>query len=131
MTYRLKDPQYEAVRRLSAPKRYEHLVKRVADSGELWGLSYDDAWVLGEDENGREFSPVWPHPRYAEASATGAWEGSTPVPIDVHDWLQTWTAELVTARRLVGIFPTDEGPGAAIEPDPFAAAIAEELSLLG
>lgn len=115
MTYRLNDKQYEAVRRLPAPGRYEHLVKRAADTGQLWALRSDDGWVLAADDEGREIVPVWPHPRYAEACATGAWQGSTPAPIDVHDWLERWTPELVSSSRLVGIFQVDSQPGAAMD----------------
>ncbi len=130
MNYRLNDRQYEAVRRLPATKRYEHLVKRAADTGQLWALQSQDGWVLGADDDGREFLPVWPHPRYAEAAATGGWQGTTAAPIDVHDWLESWTAELVEASRLVGIFPVEDQPGAAIEPGAFAADLMGELELV-
>jgi hypothetical protein len=129
MTYHLNEKQYEAVRRLPAASRYEHLVKRAADTGEIWALQSDDGWVIGADDDGRELFPVWPHPRYAEASATGSWQGSTPAPIDIHDWLKSWTPELADASRLVGIFPVDDQPGAAIDPASFAADIEDELSL--
>jgi len=128
MTYRLNEKQFEAVRRLPPHVRYEHLVKRAADYSELWALESSDGWVLGADEAGREFLPVWPHPRYAEASATGDWAGTTPVAIDVRDWLASWTTELVKSSKLVGIFPVDGQPAAAIDPSSFAADLEEELS---
>lgn len=130
MSYRLNDKQYEAVRQLPPTKRYEHLVKRAADTGQLWALQSDEGWVMGADDAGREFIPLWPHPRYAEASATGGWDESTPAPINVRDWLRSWTPELVGSSRLVGIFPVDDQPGAAIDPVAFAADLEDELRLV-
>ena len=130
MTYRLNDKQFEAVRRLPPVKRYEHLVKRAADQAQLWALCTDEGWTLGADDDGRVFLPVWPHPRYAEASATDRWEGGTPVAIEIHDWLQSWTPDLVASSRLVGIFPVDGQPGAAIDPLAFAADLKDELALI-
>jgi hypothetical protein len=129
MTYKLNDKQYEAVRRLPPPTRYEHLVKRAAAYRELWALQSKDGWVLGTDDQGREFVPVWPHPRYAEAAANGPWEGSTPVAIDVKDWLESWTPELIGSARLVGVFPVDQEANAAIDPEAFAADLEDELDL--
>lgn len=130
MTYRLRDEEFQAVIRQSGPSRYEHLVKRAADRGELWGLQAEDGWVLGMDQLGREFFPVWPHPRYAEASAEISWAGATPVPIPVREWIDSWTPTLTTASRLVGIFPTDDAQGVAIDPESFAADLRDELSLV-
>lgn len=130
MTYRLNDKQYEAVRRLPPPGRYAHLVKRAADYEELWALRTEEGWTLGADDDGREFLPVWPHPRYAEACANGGWQGSTPAAIEIHEWLESWTPDLVASSRLVGIFPVDDQPAAAIDPAAFAADLEDELSLM-
>ena len=128
--YRLSDEQYRAVRALPVRKRYEHLIKRAADSGEVWALASDRGWVVGADDDGREFVPVWPHPRYAEDEATGDWEDSTPALIDVHDWLGTWTPNLVIDKRLVGVFPVRGQEQAVIEPSEFAVDLRDELSLM-
>ncbi|HEX2470964.1 MAG TPA: DUF2750 domain-containing protein [Candidatus Limnocylindrales bacterium] len=130
MTHKVNDREYESVRHLPVEGRYEHLIKRAADWSELWSLQSAEGWVVGADESGREFIPVWPHPRYAEASATGAWKGATPAPIEIHEWLETWTPELVTSARLIGVFPVDDGPSAVIDPQAFAADLEGELSLV-
>jgi hypothetical protein len=96
----------------------------------MWALASDRGWVVGADDDGREFVPVWPHPRYAEDEATGDWEDSTPALIDVHDWLDTWTPNLVVDKRLVGVFPVHGQEQAVIEPSEFAADLRDELSLV-
>jgi hypothetical protein len=129
VTYKLNDKQFEAVSRLPLQKRYEHLIKRVGDWQELWSLKDgEDKWVLGADDLGRELFPVWPHPRYAEASAIGHWAGSTPAAISLRDWLAKWTPGLSEDKRLVTVFPTDDPNGAAIEPEAFAADLRDYLT---
>jgi len=128
--YSLNDEQFHAVSRLPPDLRYEHLVKRAADHAEIWALQMDDGgWVLGADHDGREFLPLWPHPRYAEAMATGGWQGAVPVSIDVHEWIDSWTAKLESDSRLVGIFPVGDH-GSVITPSAFADDLAAELSLM-
>lgn len=86
--------------------------------------------MLGADDAGRQFVPIWPHPRYAEASASGEWTNSTPAPIDVDEWLDEWTPDLLASSRLVGIFPATGHSEAAMDPTSFAADLRAELSLI-
>jgi hypothetical protein len=130
VTYALNDQQFEAVRTLPTQQRYEHLVKRSADWGELWLLRIGDGWVMGADDAGRECVPVWPHPRYAEASASGGWAGSTAAPITTREWIAQWTPELIAAARLVAVFPVEGQPNATIDPEAFAADLSNELALM-
>ena len=115
------------MRRLPASKRLEYLVKRVADQREIWSLRNADGWVLGADDTGREMHPVWPHPRYAEASAIGSWAGTQPGRISIRDWLGPWTEGMTREGKLVAIFPTDQADEAAIAADDLAQAIRVEL----
>lgn len=131
MTLRVSDKEYEAVRRLPSRTRLEYLVKRVADQRAIWGLRTAEGWAIGTDDDGHEVFPVWPHPRFAEASATGAWAGAEPGRIALGDWLGKWTSGLTADDRLVGVFPTDQGDEAAIAPLDLAAAIREEQRRFG
>jgi hypothetical protein len=130
MTYRLNAKEFEAVQRLSVRKRYAYLVKRAADWGELWALRSSDGWVVGADEDGREFVPVWPHPRFAESQSNAAWADASPEPIEVHRWIHEWTSELIADGRLVGVFPVDGQENAVIEPSEFRADLGDELALI-
>lgn len=109
MTLRISQQEFDAVRQLPAHKRLEYLVKRVIDQRAIWGLRSADGWIVGSDDAGREVFPVWPHPRYAEASAIGAWAGTEPGRIALSDWLGAWTKGLASDHRLVAVFrPTRE-----------------------
>ena len=87
--------------------------------------------MIGTDDNGREVFPVWPHPRFAEASAIGAWAGTEPGRIALTDWLGKWTVGLTAENRLVVVFPADQGDEAAMAPPDLAEAIREEQRKFG
>jgi hypothetical protein len=55
----LTSKEFEAVIKLPANIRYEYLIKKVADSEEVWGL-YDDGWAMSSDDKGRLLIPFWP-----------------------------------------------------------------------
>jgi hypothetical protein len=42
MSWEVNDQEFKTVLSLSAPRRYDYLVKRSASHGELWGLRDDD-----------------------------------------------------------------------------------------
>ena len=128
MIRRVSDEEFNAVTALPSDVRYEHLVKQVADWSMIWSLKSPDGWVVGGDDSGRELHPVWPHERYAAAAAIDAWKGTAPAGIEIHEWLEVWTAGMVEAGRLVAVFPTDRGDYTAIDPRAFADDIATELA---
>jgi hypothetical protein len=73
VTYTLNGQQFEAVRTSPTQQRYEHLVKRSADWGELWILRADDGWVMGADDAGRECVPVWPTRKPSPPTCHRSW----------------------------------------------------------
>jgi hypothetical protein len=88
MSWEVNDREFESVLSLSAPRRYEYLVKRSASHGELRGLRDDGGWVMAEDDDAKTRFPVWPHPRFAEDCATGPWGESSPGPVAIDDWVE-------------------------------------------
>lgn len=128
MPLHVSDQEFEAVLALPGPARYEHLVKRIADAGEVWSLRNADGWALASDE-GRELIPVWPHPRYAEACAVGDWAGTEPQAIPLEDWVADWLADMEEDGRGVSVFPTPDGRTVVVDATQFLADIEAELEL--
>ena len=126
MALQLSDHEFAAVTALPGAKRYEHLIKRVADTQEIWSLRTKDGWVLAS-EDGRECSPIWPHPRYAEACAVEDWSGSEPAVIAVDDWLDEWLPAMEGEGRAISGFPTPDGRTVLIEPAMMRADLEAEL----
>src|SRR5712692_8026983 len=100
MTWDLRQEECESVLSLPPDKRYAYLLKRVANWGEVWGLYLSNGWVIAGDDAGRELFPIWPHPTYATACATGVWAGAEPRPIEVHDFRDKWIPGLLHDNRL-------------------------------
>ncbi len=110
-----------------APKRYKYLVGRIADTELTWSLAGPDGWVLMGDEEGRATAPVWPHPKYALACATGDWSGLEARSIPLDEWLNIWTPGLAKDQRLIAAFPVPSGQGAVVSPARFKDDIERHL----
>ena len=111
--------------RLDGPGRYEHLVKRAADTQRLFGL-WLGGWALYGDAEGRECFPVWPDPEFAELLASDDWNEFKPRDIllaDVHASLLPALRERTT---FIAAFPTPESAAVVIDPDGFEADLRSE-----
>lgn len=126
--YALTPQQHDAVASLDGPLRYEHFIKRVADTQLVYGLRTGDGWVSACGDDGAEALPLWPHPDYAMACATGEWEGSTPAEIDVYDFADDWLPAM--AERGIGavVFPTAAMRGVPVDSLQLAADLKAELA---
>ena len=113
MTWEVNDAEFTSVLALPGPRRYEYFVKRAASHGRLWGLRGERGWVIAEDDEGDQHFPVWPHPRFAQALATGQWSDAVPMAIDIDEWVDEWLPELDGDAMRVAVFqtPVDEGVG--------------------
>jgi hypothetical protein len=127
MALEISDREFQAVIALPGPARYEHLIKRIADTEEIWSLRTEEGWVLAGDE-GRDCLPVWPHARYAAACAIGTWSGSEPTLIALDDWLDDWLPRLESEHHGISGFPTPDGRTVIVEPMEMHAHLEEELS---
>ncbi len=85
---------------------------------------------MTSDDSGSEQVPVWPHDRYAKACALGAWEGMVPRSVQLEEWLEHWTAELVDGGTTVAVFQTPEGFGVPVLPERVAEDLETELARL-
>lgn len=126
MTLTVSDQEFAAVSALPPAERYAHFVKRAVDTEEVWTLRGQEGWVLAGDP-ARELIPVWPHPRYAAACASGEWEGAEPTRIALDDWLAAWLPGIERDERAVAVFPVPDGPGALAEPARLRGDLLREL----
>ena len=127
-TYALSAQQFSAVSDLPGPERYKHFVGRVADWQSVWGLRSESGWVAAGDENGKSGFPVWPHPDYALVCAVGEWSGTSPSPIEVHEFVESWLPNLAAQGDLVAVFPTPSMRGVLVPATELQEHIQQELS---
>ena len=126
--YELTAQEHDNVTALAGPLRYKHFIVRSADTQVLFGLRTSEGWVSACDEDGAEGLPVWPHPAYAMACATGEWEGSTPVEIDIYDFANDWLPTMAAQGVNAIIFPTAAMHGVLADPAQLEADLKLELA---
>lgn len=126
----MNEKEFHSVLSLPADRRYAYSIKRIADGSEIWGLSNDSGWVLFATDGGQETIPIWPHPDFAQACATGDWSDTTPQSIDLTTWMEKWIPGMIRDRRAVAVFPTADGKSAVISPERLRDDLQNELSLI-
>jgi hypothetical protein len=128
MAWEVKDQEFRSVLELPGSRRYGYFVKRAASHGELWGLRGDGGWVVAADDDAVPHFPVWPHPRFAEACATGPWAGEKPAAIDIDEWVEAWLANLERDGMRVAVFQTPEDQGVSVGTGRLKRDLENELS---
>jgi hypothetical protein len=126
--WEVSDKEFESVLGLSSSRRYEYFVKRAASYGELWALRGDGGWVVAADDDGNPHLPVWPHPRFAQACASGPWAQENPVAIDIDEWVEAWLPNLERDGMRVAVFQTPSDQGVGVGPERLRRDLQEELS---
>ncbi len=127
-SYPLNPKQLASVSALPGPDRYQHFVSRVADWRLVWGLKDENGWVSAADDDGNPGFPVWPHPDYATACASGSWAGNSPTPIEVHEFLEGWLPGMAKDGVAVVVFPTAAMRGVLVPALQLQQVIQDELS---
>lgn len=99
-----------AVLPLPQALRYEHFIRRVADTGRVWGL-YRDGWAIGKTPDGVLVFPMWPTSALAAQCAVLEWEGYAPQEFDLQELLDELLPQLEADGILPGITYTPEEYG--------------------
>ncbi|QCR31905.1 DUF2750 domain-containing protein [Lysinibacillus sp. SGAir0095] len=99
----MNNTEIEAVHNLSASKRYEYFIKKVADFGEVWRL-YDDGWAISEEVNGNPLMPFWPKKEFANLCAVDEWKNYKAEQIELEDFMQKWLPGLKSEGIQPSIF---------------------------
>lgn len=117
MTWKPNRKEIEAVLQLAATERYEHFIKRVADTEELMALrAPGGGWTMVGTSDG-ECLPVWPHGVYAERCGPALAEpGADPKAIPLDAFLKRWVPGLTKDGIKVAVFPNTDGKGVIVEP---------------
>ena len=123
---RTREHEIQAIFGLTAEKKFEHFVKRVADEGIAWGL-WDDGWALMTTSDGAIVFPLWPAPEYAELNRIGDWTKYTPREIPLADLLEKLIPSLAEKGVCLGIIPTPNGKGGTLPPEDLICALRKEL----
>jgi hypothetical protein len=129
-TWDMNEEEFRAVTALAPGERYNHFVKRVAEWERVWVLASDTGGLVqNEDDEGRGYLAVWPHPRYAEACATDEWAATEPAEIGIDEWTIEVLPSLAAEGTMLVVFPTPDQQGFVVPPEGMKEDIESELSL--
>jgi hypothetical protein len=119
--------EMDAVLKLPAPKRYEHFIKRVADTQRAWGL-YQAGWALAGDADQNQLFLLWPAREYAQLVASGEWQGYEPKELTLEELLSELLPRLIGDGVGVGVFFGPDGQGVTPSAQRLRADLENELA---
>lgn len=103
------DPKkLETVLKLSAPRRYDHFIKTVAGSENVWSL-WQEGWACIADDDGNEGLPLWPEPEYAEPYRDKVFPSWEVRSICVQRLLDEILPNIRDQGNYIAVFPTENG----------------------
>jgi hypothetical protein len=123
---RTSDKEVQAVSRLGGPARFDHFVKRVADSEIVWAL-WDQGWALMATDDGTKVLPLWPAREYAELHCVADWVNYEAREISLDELLDELLPRIARDKVLLGVFPIPEGRGVTVTVEQLSALIRKEL----
>jgi hypothetical protein len=124
-------PQYLAVLALPEDERYLYFLRETAGAERLWGLLDPRGWVTLTDSQGQAGLPVWPHPVYASACASGDWNGYVPACIEVPAFLDQWLPDMAELGVRVDVFPATGRRGRMVPALQLELQLREQRALIG
>jgi len=124
-------PQCLAVLALPEDERYLYFLREAASSERLWGLLDPRGWVTLADPQGHAGLPVWPHPVYASACASGDWDGYLPACIEVSAFLDHWLPDMAELGVRVDVFPAAGRRGRMVPALQLELQLRERMALIG
>jgi hypothetical protein len=119
--------QLKAVVRLPAPQRYEYFVKRVAQTGTVWGL-FRNGWALATKDDGTLVFALWPDREFAGLCAEFEWEGYEPQAFTLAELLDELLPQLQQDGIVPGIFRTPGSKGVMPTPNLLRVDINDQLA---
>lgn len=127
MPYLMTPAHRAQITALSAPERHFHFIDKVVEHKTLWTLMKDDEPLIFSDDNSRISIPVWPHPDYAQALATGDWSNASLVRIDLDPFLSHTLPSCIKDNVHFLVFPISEKKGAIVTAKDLQQELTEAL----
>ena len=126
---KLTDKEISSILAQSPEVRYSYSLKRIADSGCLWYMSYDDCYMCIQDGDTRLF-PVWTFKEYAEKFVSSMSNGHkyNCSKLNLEDFSDKLVDYLCETGISIGVFPiTANDYGKIISVNTFAEDLSVEL----
>jgi len=124
---KVSDKEVVNVSALEPFKRYQYLIKKIADFEEVWTIKDEkNEYALSDIDNHTMIS-LWSAEEFIKSNLSGSWKNCTPVKLD----LKTLSEELLLAisenHYLINVFPVNEKSGFVVSVEEFVRDLNEEL----
>jgi hypothetical protein len=91
---------------MTSIENHERFVRRVVESGVVWGLRSPEGWVVSsstaDDDEDTNVMPFWSDRAYAKRAAQEDWAQYEPTPIPLHEFMKSWLEGMHADGTLVG-----------------------------
>ncbi len=123
-----KNPkEVESVSLLEPFKRYQYLLKQVADSEKIYILRDYKGELATSTLNSYTLTPAWSAVEYAAKILVGAWSEFNIVEENLDEFLETTIIQINELGYLINIFPVSDKTGFVVKPEEFVRDIEDEL----
>lgn len=124
---KLNEQEIKSVSFLEPFKRYQYLIKRVADSEKIYMLESDEGNWASSTIGGHHLFPIWSAREYATNSAIDSWSNFKVVEEDLGNFLEITVPKIKVQGLLLNVFPVDEKTGFVVNTIEFVRDIENEL----
>jgi hypothetical protein len=118
--------EVDALFKLDAPARYGHLVRKIADFEQAWGLRSPAGWTTLADDAEQLMFPIWPHAEYVEKCRALGDADAVPASIPLDHLLEVLLPQFSTDGTVIAAFPTPHGRGVPVSAERFRSDLLRE-----
>jgi hypothetical protein len=125
---KLNQKEIESVSSLEPFKRYQYLIKRIADSEKVYTLQDSEGKWASSTLREYQLFPIWSAAEYAANSAVEAWSEFEIIENDIYDFLHVKLREIESQGFLLNAFPVGNKTGFVVKPNEYIRDIRVELA---
>ena len=105
----------------------DSFVNEVKDSGELWGLQFEDEWVVcdSQDDDTTDVMPLWSSEKAARLLCCDEWQEYVPAAIPLDEFFDEWVNDLHADNVLIGVNWDENLSGIELDAMSFAQSLAD------
>ena len=124
----ISEKEIKSVSALENFKRYQYLIKRVADREKMYSLkSQEDNWAISTVEN-NELFPIWSSPEFAKNCAIDKWNNFKVEEISLIRFQNDLIKFIENEGFLLNIFPVGKTTGFVVDLKEFVRDLRNELT---
>jgi hypothetical protein len=123
----ISDKELNSVLSLEPFKRYQYLLKRIADTENVYTIESPEGNWASSEVRGYNLYPIWSADEFASNCTVGAWSGFKVITTNIHEFIQMQLPQIEREGFLLNVFPVGDKTGFVVKTDEFIRDINEEL----